>query len=62
MNWRQQFFKASSLSRLVALQRALIRINSHSIIFLLALQTFVLFMVILGSLLFKDTILFYLPL
>lgn len=33
MNWRQQLFDASPLSRLVALQQALIRINSHSIIF-----------------------------
>lgn len=32
MNWRQQLSDASPLSRLVALQQALIRINSHSII------------------------------
>lgn len=36
MNWRQQLFDASPLSRLVALQQALIRINSHSIIFSLS--------------------------
>lgn len=36
MNWRQQLFDGSPLSRLVALQQALIRINSHSIIFSLS--------------------------